>query len=139
MYRQNINIKTKCGQQTGKALSNHESFSPSQFHETVPLTNLPTPGIYKHMPASGRKSVGSECVLLKSSKTMGSVVVFAPYAPCLHRPASWTRCAGFYSFLFFIISPCQSMWNLAPFQLFFISIFRIKITTKNSHHFAPGF
>jgi hypothetical protein len=31
------NVKTKCGQQTGKALSNHESFSPSQSHETVPL------------------------------------------------------------------------------------------------------
>jgi hypothetical protein len=25
------------GQQTGKALSNHESFSPSQSHDTVPL------------------------------------------------------------------------------------------------------
>jgi hypothetical protein len=37
MYSQNINIKTKCDQQTGKALSNHESFSPSQSHETVPL------------------------------------------------------------------------------------------------------
>jgi hypothetical protein len=40
MYSQNINIKTKCGQQTGKALSNHESFSPSQSHETVPLKDL---------------------------------------------------------------------------------------------------
>ncbi len=40
MYRRNINIKTKCGQHTGKALSNHESFSPSQSHETVPL--IPT-------------------------------------------------------------------------------------------------
>jgi hypothetical protein len=37
MYRRNKNIKTKCGQQTGIALSNHESFSPSQSHETVPL------------------------------------------------------------------------------------------------------
>jgi hypothetical protein len=38
MYRRSINIKPKCDQQTGKALSNHESFSPSQSHETVPLT-----------------------------------------------------------------------------------------------------
>jgi hypothetical protein len=38
MYRRNINIKIKCGKQTGKALSNHESFSPSQSHETVPLS-----------------------------------------------------------------------------------------------------
>jgi hypothetical protein len=37
MYRPKINIKPKCGQQTGKALSNHESLSPSQSHETVPL------------------------------------------------------------------------------------------------------
>jgi hypothetical protein len=37
MYRRSINIKPKCGQQTGKALSNHERFSPSQSHETVPL------------------------------------------------------------------------------------------------------
>jgi hypothetical protein len=37
MYRRNINKKTKCGQQTGKALSSHESFSPSQSHETVPF------------------------------------------------------------------------------------------------------
>ncbi len=37
MFRLNKNIKTKCGQHTGKALSNHESFSPSQSHETVPL------------------------------------------------------------------------------------------------------
>jgi hypothetical protein len=37
MYKRNINIKPKCGQQTGKALSNHERFSPSQSHETVPL------------------------------------------------------------------------------------------------------
>jgi hypothetical protein len=39
MYRRNINIKTNCGQQTGKALSNHERFSPSQSHEKVPLSN----------------------------------------------------------------------------------------------------
>jgi hypothetical protein len=39
MYRQNINIKTKCGQHTGKALSNLEGFSPSQSHETVPLSS----------------------------------------------------------------------------------------------------
>ncbi len=38
-YRRNIKIKTKCGQQIGKALTNHESFSPSQSHETVPLKN----------------------------------------------------------------------------------------------------
>ncbi len=37
MYSWNINIKPKCGQQTIKALSNHESFSPSQSHETVSL------------------------------------------------------------------------------------------------------
>ncbi len=37
LYRWNINIKTNCGSQTDKALSNHESFSPSQCHETVPL------------------------------------------------------------------------------------------------------
>jgi hypothetical protein len=37
MYRRNINIKTKRGQHTGKGLSNHESFSPSQSHKTVPL------------------------------------------------------------------------------------------------------
>ncbi len=37
MYRLNIHIKTKCGQHTCKALSNHESFSPSQSHATVPL------------------------------------------------------------------------------------------------------
>jgi hypothetical protein len=41
MYRRNINIKPKCGQQTGKALSNHESFSPSQSHDTVPLMTMP--------------------------------------------------------------------------------------------------
>ncbi len=38
MYRRNINIKLKYGQQTGKALSNYERFSPSQSHETVPLS-----------------------------------------------------------------------------------------------------
>jgi hypothetical protein len=38
MNIKNTNIKTKCGQQAGKALSNHESFSPSQSHEIVPLT-----------------------------------------------------------------------------------------------------
>ncbi len=37
LYRWNINIKTNCGSQTGKSLANHESFSPSQSHETVPL------------------------------------------------------------------------------------------------------
>ncbi len=42
MYRRNINKKAKCGQQTGKALSNHESFSPSQSLETVPLKQLVT-------------------------------------------------------------------------------------------------
>jgi hypothetical protein len=36
MYRQNMNIKPKCSQQTGKALSNYESFGSSQSHETVP-------------------------------------------------------------------------------------------------------
>ncbi len=39
MYRQNIHIKTKCGQHTCKALSNHESFCSSQSHATVPLTS----------------------------------------------------------------------------------------------------
>jgi hypothetical protein len=33
------NMKTNCGSQTGKALSNFESFSPSQSHETVPLNS----------------------------------------------------------------------------------------------------
>jgi hypothetical protein len=37
MYRRNIKTKTKCGQQKGKELSNHENFSPSQSHETFPL------------------------------------------------------------------------------------------------------
>jgi hypothetical protein len=37
IIRSNKNIKTKCGQHTGKALSNHQSFSPSQSHEIVPL------------------------------------------------------------------------------------------------------
>jgi hypothetical protein len=37
MFKVNKNIKTNCGKYTGKALSNHESFSPSQSHETVPL------------------------------------------------------------------------------------------------------
>ncbi len=37
MYRRNIHIKTKCGQHTCKVLSNHQSFSPSQSHATVPL------------------------------------------------------------------------------------------------------
>jgi hypothetical protein len=44
MYRRNINIKPKCVQQTGKALSNHESFSPSKSHETVPLNCGPDQG-----------------------------------------------------------------------------------------------
>ncbi len=37
MNRRNIHVKTKCGQHTCKALSNYESFSPSQFHAPVPL------------------------------------------------------------------------------------------------------
>jgi hypothetical protein len=36
MYRQNINIQTKCSSYTGKALFNHDSFSPSQSHKKVP-------------------------------------------------------------------------------------------------------
>ncbi len=37
IFRRNKNIQTKCDPYTGKALSNHDSFSPFQSHETVPL------------------------------------------------------------------------------------------------------
>jgi hypothetical protein len=52
MFRLNKNIKTKCGQHTGKALSNHESFSLSQSHEIVPLKEERERGIFPdiHIP-----------------------------------------------------------------------------------------
>ncbi len=39
-YRRNIDTKTKCGQQTRKAISIYERFSPFQSHETVPLMSV---------------------------------------------------------------------------------------------------
>jgi hypothetical protein len=59
MYRRNINIKPKCGQQTGKALSNYERFSPSQSHETVPLNKVNNPPLLQKTPGinSGRASM----------------------------------------------------------------------------------
>ncbi len=79
MYRRNINIKTKCGQQTGKALSNHESFSPSQSHETVTLNCFKVHVLFSLM-FSLHVSNG---LILSTSFSLSSNLAYSPAVPSM--------------------------------------------------------
>ncbi len=72
-------------------------------------------------------------MLFKLSKTMGSVDVFVPHAPCLHPPVSWARCAGYYSFLFSFflhVNPCGTWLHFNCFlSQYFASKYQPKIRT----------